>query len=118
LNPSSDSVRGLDVIQEHFTAGETGPMTVLLAARTDWASPEGRELIDHLSRGFELLPNVAEVRSLTQPLGVREPGAAEPGPAPQPSGIRLVNFLQKVQSELGETVEDVKRRMAEEHYVA
>src|SRR5690606_28738776 len=62
LNPSSDSVRGLGVIQEHFTAGETGPMTVLLAARTDWASPEGRELIDHLSRGFELLPNVAEVR--------------------------------------------------------
>src|SRR5262249_44884544 len=32
LSPSSDSIRGLAAIQRHFTAGEIGPVTVLLAA--------------------------------------------------------------------------------------
>jgi putative drug exporter of the RND superfamily len=69
LNPHSDSVRGLEVIQKRFTAGETGPLTVLLASDTDWDGPAGRGLVSHLSRGFAKLENVAEVRSLTQPLG-------------------------------------------------
>jgi RND superfamily putative drug exporter len=69
LGPSAASVRGLGVIQQRFTAGQTGPVTVLLAAPCDWTGWEGRELIDHLSRGFAGLDNVAEVRSLTRPLG-------------------------------------------------
>jgi RND superfamily putative drug exporter len=69
LPPQSASIRGVQSIQRHFTAGEIGPLTVLLASPRDWNSPAGREILGHLSRAFGLLPNVAEVRSLTQPLG-------------------------------------------------
>jgi RND superfamily putative drug exporter len=69
LSPGCSSVVGLDVIKRHFTAGEVGPVTVLLQSDQDWDSPTGRHVIEHLSQGFALLPNVAEVRSLTQPLG-------------------------------------------------
>lgn len=70
LSPEAESLRGLAAIQRHFTAGEVGPITVLLATTEDWDSPAGQRQIDHLSRGFASLPNVAEVRSLTQPLGM------------------------------------------------
>ena len=36
LSPSSSSVAGLEAIKRHFTAGETGPITVLLASELDW----------------------------------------------------------------------------------
>ncbi|GIW81803.1 MAG: hypothetical protein KatS3mg105_3610 [Gemmatales bacterium] len=89
LHPKSDSVRGIKVIQRHFTAGEIGPLTVLLTSKHDFASEKGRQLIAHLSRGFLNLDNVAEVRSLTQPLG--EPLRFE---SPQ-SGL-LATFYKKV----------------------
>ncbi len=81
LSPTSGSVQGLEVIRRHFTPGETGPLTVLLASENDWDAPAGRELIDHLSRGFGHLDNVAEVRSLTQPLGRPLPELPKTGPA-------------------------------------
>ena len=65
LHPLSASVQGLKAIQRHFTAGEIGPLTVLLEGSVDWDSSEGREVLAHLSRGFAGLENVAEVRSLT-----------------------------------------------------
>src|SRR4029077_19421345 len=70
LSPDVESLQGLAAIQRHFTAGQIGPVTVLLVSETDWTSREGVAQIDHLSRGFANLPNVAEVRSLTQPLGI------------------------------------------------
>jgi RND superfamily putative drug exporter len=69
LAARSDSVRGLDAIQRHFTPGEIGPVTVLLESNDDWESPRGRAILSYLSQGFGYLENVAEVRSLTQPLG-------------------------------------------------
>ncbi|HTU21535.1 MAG TPA: MMPL family transporter [Gemmataceae bacterium] len=69
LTPTCTSVRGLSAIQRHFTAGEIGPITVLLEADTEWDSPRGQAILAHLSQGFRYLDNVAEVRSLTQPLG-------------------------------------------------
>jgi RND superfamily putative drug exporter len=69
LAPACGSVQGVAAIQKHFTAGEIGPLTVLLVSPTDWSTPAGREVIGHLSRGFAHLAHVAEVRSLTQPLG-------------------------------------------------
>jgi RND superfamily putative drug exporter len=81
LAPSSGSVLGLGAIRRHFTAGETGPLTVLLASDTDWDAPAGRALVQHLSRGFALLDNVAEVRSLTQPLGRPLPELPKAGPS-------------------------------------
>jgi RND superfamily putative drug exporter len=79
LGPSSDSVRGIAAIQRHFTAGEVGPLTVLLESPTDWSTPAGRRLVNLLSRGFAHLSNVAEVRSLTQPLGTPLRPARPPG---------------------------------------
>jgi RND superfamily putative drug exporter len=73
LAPGAGSIRGLEVIQRRFTAGEVGPVTVLLTSDTDWGSPQGRAVVAHLSRGFAHLDNVAEVRSLTQPLGAPLP---------------------------------------------
>jgi RND superfamily putative drug exporter len=69
LADSADSVRGMGIIQRHFHAGEVGPLTVLLSSSREWTTDEGRDLIRHLSLGFGRLDNVAEVRSLTQPLG-------------------------------------------------
>jgi RND superfamily putative drug exporter len=90
LAPSSESIQGLAAIQQHFTAGETGPITVLLVSPTDWNTPEGKEVIAHLSRGFGNLPNVAEVRSLTQPLGA--PLKTQP---PEITGKSLLSGLLK-----------------------
>jgi RND superfamily putative drug exporter len=70
LCPETESLQGLAAIQRHFTAGEIGPVTVLLASETDWSGREGVLQISHLTRGFARLANVAEVRSLTQPLGM------------------------------------------------
>src|SRR5262249_5989766 len=69
LAATSSSVQGLAVIQKHYTPGEVGPITVLLESPVEWASPRGRRVVDHLTGGFGYLDNVAEVRSLTQPLG-------------------------------------------------
>jgi RND superfamily putative drug exporter len=82
LPPQSASIRGVQAIQRHFTAGEIGPLTILLASPRDWNGSEGREILGHLSRGFSLLPNVAEVRSLTQPLGTPA-GLLNVAPAPE-----------------------------------
>jgi RND superfamily putative drug exporter len=80
LSQSCGSVRGLAAVQRHFTAGEVGPVTVLLESALPWDGKEGLELLAHLSQGFSRLDNVAEVRSLTQPLG--EPSAAAPDGMP------------------------------------
>ena len=38
MSPACESVRGLAIIQQHFSAGEAGPITVLLESTTDWSS--------------------------------------------------------------------------------
>lgn len=78
LAATSPSVLGIEAIRRHFTPGEIGPTTVILSADDDWTNIAGRALIAKLSRGFSHLDNVAEVRSLTQPLG-RPAGAATLG---------------------------------------
>lgn len=78
LAPACSSVRGLAAISRHFTPGELGPVSVLLESSADWDTPAGRRVIELLYSGFSRLPNVAEVRCLTHPLGkpVEEPPAA------------------------------------------
>jgi RND superfamily putative drug exporter len=110
---SSSSIKGLEAIQRHFTAGETGPITVLLSSATDWNSPDGRKLIGHLTNGFSALNNVAEVRSLTQPLG----------PSPEVStGVKQGGgFLDKVvfKIPLGrDIVRGQVERLSQQHYLA
>jgi RND superfamily putative drug exporter len=113
LHPSRPSVQGVAAIQRHYTAGEIGPITVLLASPTEWSSPQGKELIAHLSKGFAHLPNVAEVRSLTQPLGTP---LEEPTPEPASSGF-LGGFLGSVRKDINRALENA-HRAAREHYVA
>jgi putative drug exporter of the RND superfamily len=117
LSPSADSVRGLDVIQKHFTAGETGPLTVLLTSRVDWNSPAGKELIAQLSLGFGYLPNVADVRSLTQPLGKAAPAAAE-APAPAGPRINLNSLLKLAKANFNSAMNDMTAIAAEPRYLA
>jgi RND superfamily putative drug exporter len=115
LRPSAVSVRGLTVIGRHFTAGETGPLTVLLASPTPWDSPEGRARIAHLSRGFAHLDNVAEVRSLTQPLGTPLPDVP-PQPAGRSTGLLDVVF-GSMRSNVSAGLERAQQA-AREHYLA
>lgn len=114
LPPWSESVRGVAAVQRHFTAGEVGPMTVLLSAPFDWDGHAGRELVAHLSRGFALLPNVSEVRSLTQPLGA-------PMQLPPPLKISAKGLFSGVVQSIRQGVDDalaLAARAAREHYVA
>jgi RND superfamily putative drug exporter len=67
---------GLDQIARHFNPGELGPLTILLHDREPWSRPAGRQLIDALTRELGGIANVAEVRSLSRPLG--EPKALPP----------------------------------------
>jgi RND superfamily putative drug exporter len=117
LSTTAESVKGLDVIQRHFTAGETGPLTVLLSSPADWNSPEGKLIIDDLSRGLANLQNVAEVRSMTQPLGVAIPNKARPQPTTS-NKLDFKNLLTRVQKNLDSAVDGVTRYAAEKHYTS
>ncbi|MBY0227955.1 MAG: MMPL family transporter, partial [Gemmataceae bacterium] len=91
LSPRCSSVLGLEAICRHFTPGEVGPVTVLLESTKDWDTPEGQAVIEHLSLGFGTLDNVAEVRSLTRPLG--KPVEEAKGPAHDPRAPARRNLL-------------------------
>jgi RND superfamily putative drug exporter len=114
LGPQADSIRGLAAIQRHFTVGETGPVTALLAGPVAWNSPEGRAQIDHLSRGFARLEGVAEVRSLTQPLGKPLPALV----ISRPLMGNLGNFVGKGQSGGLFDMLDQAKKVAREYYTA
>jgi RND superfamily putative drug exporter len=112
LSPNAESLLGLAAIQRHFEPGEVGPITVLLTSKTDWETREGMVQLKHLSRGFAKLPNVAEVRSLPQPLGVQVPamrGHAEGG--------WLVRLLTLLQPHVEHLREEVHQR-AKERFLA
>ena len=102
------SRRGLEVISRHFTPGEVSPLTILIRSHEDWNTPKGRRIVARLTSGLQTIPNVAEVRSLTQPLGrEREvPEAAQPPPPPgtkKPLVPRLKGFLNKVAQKAAST---------------
>ncbi|MCI0685288.1 MAG: MMPL family transporter [Gemmataceae bacterium] len=113
LSPHAESLRGLAAIQRHFTAGDVGPVTVLLATTADWDSGAGQRQIDHLSRGFASLPNVAEVRSLTQPLGMPLIDLT-PDPERDCLVTRLLILVQPIVEEFRSAI----HAQAKEHYVA
>ncbi len=113
LNPASDSVRGLAAIQRHFTAGEVGPITVLLESTTDWEGPSGQAILSYLSHGFALLDNVAEVRSLTQPLGSP---MTMPAPPDMPGGKGTL--FKTMWNNVVQNVTDQINRSAATFYVA
>jgi RND superfamily putative drug exporter len=113
LPPASRSILGLKAIQRHFTAGETGPITVLLSSPTDWDTPEGHDTLEHLCASFASLDNVAEVRSLTQPLG--QPLAEAAGPVEE-NGL-LGKLFQVVKPGVNLAME-AAHQASLKHYVA
>lgn len=117
LSPNSESLRGLEVLQKHFTAGETGPLTVLLVSPHNWDERVGRAEIDQLSRGFGQLPNVAEVRSLTQPLGKPLP-EVQPQPELAKGTGLLLQLVQTFRPNLMNDVMAEARKAARKHYIA
>lgn len=116
LSAQSSSVQGLEVIQRRFTAGETGPITVLLASHTPWESKDGERILHHLSQAMRNLANVAEVRSFTQPLG--EPALVKKAEEKaMPSG-GVAGFFKSVRKNLETAVEDQTRQAARPVYLA
>lgn len=113
LNASTPSLRGLSAIQRHFTAGEIGPVTILLTSAQDWSTPIGQRELERLSRGFGQVPGVGEVRSLVQPVGFPW---LEVNPNPQGKGL-VHQFLTLVQPML-KTWHDDAIEEARGHYVA
>lgn len=114
LSPNAESVRGLEIIQRHFTAGETGPITLLLASNSEWTTPEGTLLVDHLSRSLTYFDNVAEVRSLTQPLGKPLPLLSAFKP---PAQKHLLAGLMPTGGPNSDLVREITQKKAREFYV-
>ncbi|MFO0844199.1 MAG: MMPL family transporter [Gemmataceae bacterium] len=115
LSPNSSSVLGLQAIQRHFTAGELGPITVLLESSTDWSGSAGRQAVERLYREFLALPHVAEVRCLTHPLG--KPVDEPPPPPPARKNLRGSIFTT-VWKMAAENVSEQIHKQARAFYVA
>jgi RND superfamily putative drug exporter len=113
LSQRVDSLQGLAAIKRHFRAGEVGPITVLLESPVDWDSRLGRLEVDHLSRGFAMLPNVDEVRSLSQPLGSPFPNLT---PLPDGEGF-LHRLLVALQPTINAFLDELHAK-SKQHYMA
>ncbi|MEX2142504.1 MAG: MMPL family transporter [Pirellulales bacterium] len=70
MRASRPSVAGSRLLREHFPAGETGPLTVLVhRPDTNFRTTGGRDEVASLTAHFLELDGVKTVRSLTQPFG-------------------------------------------------
>src|SRR5207249_1353371 len=76
LPASSASVVGTRALEEHFPSGLMGPTTVLLVdPKVDFRNPQGRALVEQLSNRLQERKDelgLADLRSLTAPLGITE----------------------------------------------
>jgi RND superfamily putative drug exporter len=70
LNADQTSVIGAKLIQNYFAEGEIGVSSVLIEVpRLNFRQESGRDAMDSVSRQIAAVPNIAEVRSISQPLG-------------------------------------------------
>jgi RND superfamily putative drug exporter len=70
LNPDRPSVVGAKIIQKYFPVGEIGPTSVLIEhPGIDFSDEKGREVMAAVTAQIAAVPGVAEVRSISQPLG-------------------------------------------------
>jgi RND superfamily putative drug exporter len=78
LDPDRPSVVGANAVGPYFAVGELSPTVALIEHPTlDFRSPRGRAAIEEISRRLAAIGSVAEVRSLTRPLGEPEGPAAD-----------------------------------------
>jgi RND superfamily putative drug exporter len=79
LDPDRASVIGANVVKRHFPVGELSPVSALIHNPTvDFQSARGRGILAEISRRLQEVSDVAEVRSLTQPLGSTATEGASP----------------------------------------
>jgi putative drug exporter of the RND superfamily len=72
LRPDRPSVVGAAAVKRYFAVGELSPALVLVNdPKLNFRSPEGRTAIEQVTTRLQQIKNVAEVRSLTLPLGRR-----------------------------------------------
>ena len=70
LDPDRASVVGAKIIQKYFAVGEIGSTSILIEHPTmNFRQQAGRDAMDVVSRRISALPNVSEVRSVSQPVG-------------------------------------------------
>jgi RND superfamily putative drug exporter len=70
LDPGQTCVKGAKIIQKYFAVGEIGTTSVLIEhPAMNFRQQAGRDAMDAVSRRVAAVPNVAEVRSVSQPLG-------------------------------------------------
>ncbi len=104
------SVRGAQAVQQHFPAGITGVITVLLKDdNQDFSSSEGRQLVkwltDELARRADEL-RLADVRSLAYPLGLKFQD--EPSTGQETGGSLAARMI----------AERIRRQRIRQYYVA
>jgi RND superfamily putative drug exporter len=91
LNPDQPSVVGARIIQHYFSVGELSPSAVFVEnPHLDFHSAAGRDAIEQVTRRIAELPEVAEVRSLSRPLGRAE------APKPQNSFLLRIPGAQSL----------------------
>jgi RND superfamily putative drug exporter len=71
LSADQTSIIGAKVIQKYFAVGEIGATSLLIEhPKVRFRQESGREVMAEVTRRITAIDNVAEVRSLSQPLGV------------------------------------------------
>ncbi len=129
LGPEQPCIAGTEIFRRYFPEGELGPSTILIRQPSlDFTSKEGREAIAALSRKIAALPGVAEVRSLTRPLGKPDQYAPvstpqeETAPKPATGGLLGAMGLNRIGRNLQQTIEQAKQRAIQagivDHYVS
>jgi putative drug exporter of the RND superfamily len=80
LDPDRPSVIGANAVRRYFAVGELSPAVALVDnPRLNFRSPEGRRAVDEINRRLQAIDNIAEVRSLTKPLGTAAVAASDGG---------------------------------------
>jgi len=80
LDPDRPSVLGADAVRPYFAVGELSPTVALIEHPTlDFRSPQARGAMEEISRRLAALGGVAEVRSLTRPVGKPQGSASGEG---------------------------------------
>ncbi len=70
LSPDQPSVVGSRIIERYFSPGELGPAGLLISHRgLDFTTDAGRNAVEELSKALAKIDNIAEVRSISRPLG-------------------------------------------------
>jgi RND superfamily putative drug exporter len=95
LDRDRPSVVGANVVKRYFAVGELSPAIALVDdPRLDFRSPAGRQAVDLINRRLLAIDDVAEVRSLSQPLGKSAVGVLGGGVLDRLAGQAMNNAAE------------------------